>query len=325
MKRALIIGINDYPKNPLFGCVNDAKRMEEVLERNGDCVGKLNYQCELLVSGTTTVTHQLLKQKITQLFKTSCDSALLYYSGHGSRDLHGGYLIPTDATKDNPGISFHDIIELVNHAPIDDITIILDCCYSGAFAESNSEERASASLRKGVSILTASSGEEFAKEDGTGGIFTSIVVSALEGQAADVLGNITIAGIYSLADKLLTAWEQRPMFKANITQLRTIRRVKGKTTDRKLLRLKYFFSDAAAELQLDQSYESHKCEVPEALQSSDPQRESELEELQDFRAAGLVEPVEPYTNLYSVAIHSGKCRLTPEGRFYWNMVRKKKI
>lgn len=36
MKRALIVGLNDYPDMPLWGCVNDAEAMDKMLKRNGD-------------------------------------------------------------------------------------------------------------------------------------------------------------------------------------------------------------------------------------------------------------------------------------------------
>ena len=42
MKKALIVGINDYPSSPLNGCVNDANSMGTILESNGD--GSPNFE-----------------------------------------------------------------------------------------------------------------------------------------------------------------------------------------------------------------------------------------------------------------------------------------
>lgn len=36
MKKALIVGIDDYPSCPLNCCVNDAKSVAELLEKNED-------------------------------------------------------------------------------------------------------------------------------------------------------------------------------------------------------------------------------------------------------------------------------------------------
>jgi hypothetical protein len=45
MKRALIIGIDDYPTAPLSGCVNDADAIANTIERNGD--GSPNFSVHL--------------------------------------------------------------------------------------------------------------------------------------------------------------------------------------------------------------------------------------------------------------------------------------
>ena len=36
MRKALVIGLNDYPGCPLDGCVNDANAVASILARNGD-------------------------------------------------------------------------------------------------------------------------------------------------------------------------------------------------------------------------------------------------------------------------------------------------
>ena len=36
MRRALVIGIDNYPTSPLKGCVNDANSIANVLETHGD-------------------------------------------------------------------------------------------------------------------------------------------------------------------------------------------------------------------------------------------------------------------------------------------------
>ena len=46
MRRALVIGIDNYKDHELHGCVNDARSMAEVLECHGD--GEPNFTVKLL-------------------------------------------------------------------------------------------------------------------------------------------------------------------------------------------------------------------------------------------------------------------------------------
>ena len=41
MRKALVVGIDDYPNAPLTGCVNDAEKIAALLKTNGD--GKPNF------------------------------------------------------------------------------------------------------------------------------------------------------------------------------------------------------------------------------------------------------------------------------------------
>ena len=36
MKKALVVGIDNYSQCPLYGCCNDADEMEKILSTNGD-------------------------------------------------------------------------------------------------------------------------------------------------------------------------------------------------------------------------------------------------------------------------------------------------
>jgi hypothetical protein len=45
MKKALIVGINNYPTSPLHGCINDVTEVANLLETNGD--GSRNFDVNL--------------------------------------------------------------------------------------------------------------------------------------------------------------------------------------------------------------------------------------------------------------------------------------
>ena len=59
MRKALIVGINDYPGQPLKGCLNDAHAMKTVLETNGD--GAPNFDVVLKTSPAETLGRAELK------------------------------------------------------------------------------------------------------------------------------------------------------------------------------------------------------------------------------------------------------------------------
>ena len=81
MKKALVIGIDDYATCPLSGCVNDAEAIAQLLERNGD--GSPNFSVKLVTSDNETVTSALMDEVIGELFKGDADTALLFFAGHG--------------------------------------------------------------------------------------------------------------------------------------------------------------------------------------------------------------------------------------------------
>jgi len=68
---------------------------------------------------------------------------------------------------------------------------------------------------------------------------------------------------------------------------------------------------------LDPSYE------PDA-EPRNPEHEAIFGDLQKFRAARLLVPVDE-DHLYFAAMRSKACRLTPTGRFYWNLANGGKL
>lgn len=77
MKKALIVGIDDYPAHPLRGCVNDAISIASILERNGD--GSPNFSIKLLASNDAEVSTLVLHDAIAELFSGDADTVLLFF------------------------------------------------------------------------------------------------------------------------------------------------------------------------------------------------------------------------------------------------------
>src|SRR3546814_19681427 len=101
------------------------------------------------------------------------------------------------------------------------------------------------------SILTASHREGVAEEGIKHGLFTEIILDGLRGGAADILGNVTPAALYSLVDQTLGPWGQRPIYKANVQTFVTLRQVAPKIPKEFLRELPILFPDEASEFQLD--------------------------------------------------------------------------
>ena len=178
-----------------------------------------NFDCQLLTSDNAYVNKQYLKAKIVELFDQPADVALLYFSGHGSLESQGlgGHMI----SQDGDGMQMAEVLNLANAATdrIKEIVIILDCCHSGSMGANVLSDSQQTLIREGVSILTASRTSQYAMETGGSGVFTSLIHDALDGGAADALGNVTAASIYGYSDQALGAWDQRPLFKSHVSKL----------------------------------------------------------------------------------------------------------
>lgn len=141
VRRALIVGINDYPdpENRLEGCVNDAFEMSAVLQ-------ELNFEPECIrvvlneratASGIMDRLHWLLDGAAKD------DIRVFFYSGHGAQIP--GYGERDEVDHINECLVPYDFDWTLEHAIIDDgfmdlysqlpydtnFVAILDCCHSG--------------------------------------------------------------------------------------------------------------------------------------------------------------------------------------------------
>lgn len=77
MRKALIIGINDYSFSPLGACIPDANRMANILSKNYD--ESPNFVCKKLISSDIAIYIATLKQEIESLFADDSDVALFIF------------------------------------------------------------------------------------------------------------------------------------------------------------------------------------------------------------------------------------------------------
>jgi uncharacterized caspase-like protein len=315
MRRALVVGIDDYSEALLSGCVNDATRLATLLRRHAD--DSPNFDVRVLTTPPDDVSRVVLREAIEELFAHEADVALFYFAGHGTETNLDGYIVTADATRYDEGIAMTELLARANDSASREAVILLDSCHSGALGQVPAAGGNLAQLREGVSILTASRSSQSASEAGGGGIFTTLLRAALEGGAADVLGNINAASLYAYVDQSLGPWDQRPLFKAHVARLTPLRRAQPDVPLAILRRLPDWFPDPSAEFALDPSFE------PDA-QPRNAANEEIFGQLQKCRAAKLVEPVGE-EHMYFAAMNSASCRLTALGRHYWRLASDERI
>lgn len=315
MKKALIVGIDNYHNCPLNGCVNDANAINSILETNGD--GSPNFDTKLVTSPSQEINKASLKGAIKTLFDGECDKALFYFSGHGFISTTGGYLVTPDAVQHDEGISMDEILTFANNSKSKDKIIILDCCHSGSFGDPAISNGNFTQLSEGMSVLTASRKTESAIEINGRGVFTSLVVDALQGGAADLRGHITPGSIYAYVDQALGAWDQRPIFKTNVSRFTSLRTINPQVPLEILRKIIKYFPSPESEYKLDPSYEFTE-------KSANDNNVEVFKNLQKYESVGLVVPVGE-EHMYFAAINSKSCRLTAMGYQYWRLVSEKKL
>lgn len=317
MRKALIVGIDDYPQCPLHGCCNDAEAINKLLKNHGD--GRPNFDTKLVKNVSTKAR---LLQLIDQCFSGDADVALFYYSGHGHIDSIGGYLVTPDYSDYNYGVSLQEVLAIANNSNCKNKIIILDSCYSGFMGGINGFGQNTAIISEGVTILTASRSSEPSLEVNGHGLFTTLLIEALSGSAADITGHISPGGLYAYVDKALGSWNQRPVFKTNVTRFTSVRDVVPQVDISIIRKICTYFPTENFQMNIDPSFEptnsldvSHQVVKPYA----DEVNTEIFSDLQKLEGIGLVVPVGE-DHMYFAAMNSKSCELTSIGKQYWRLV-----
>lgn len=227
-KLALLIGINEYDRDangwiPLKGCTTDIQLQRELLV---NCFGFKTQDIKILRDRDAT------RQNILMLFEEHLirqakpgDVVVFHYSGHGSRvrdidseDGVDGTIVPIDSpypsnqedkVKDITGGTIFLLTSALN---TDNVTVVLDCCYSGGTTRGNLRIRSRSSNSRLQVIATEKeyqqrwlsrlnlSRAEFIKRRGQGIAKGVAITSAKKNQlAADVSFDGFAAGAFTYA------------------------------------------------------------------------------------------------------------------------------
>jgi hypothetical protein len=319
-RKALVIGIDDYPHNELSCCVNDALAISDLLKNNHDGTPNFN------VKTPSIDTASEMREEVERLFDNSYDVALFYFSGHGARSKSGTYLLAPDYVKDRCGLTMNELMQVISSSKNRNNVILLDCCYAGKMGDSLFGDDICL-LKSGTTIMSACKNHECAMEGNKHGIFTELIIAGLRGGAADLTGCVTPSSLYAYVDKALGPWEQRPVFKTNVSNFVSLRNVIPQIDRGTIVEIANLFDGEDSILQLDPSFEftnnpeyKHETIKPYSVKEN----VSKMKLLQKMASVGLVTPIGE-EHMYFVAMKSGKCKLTPIGKYYWNLVKEGRI
>lgn len=323
-RKALIVGIDFYEElGQLSGCVDDAHAVKQVLDRHAD--GTKNFDTNIL-TGTgpnDRVSRKQLREEVRELFAGDEEIALLYFAGHGHIEVTGGYLCATDTADGDDGLSLSDVLTYANQSRVANKIILLDSCHSGV-AGAKATGGGLAELSHGLTILTASTAEQYALETDEGGVFTNLLIDALNGAAANLLGKITPGSVYAHIDQSLGLWDrQRPIFRTNVNSFVSLRNVVAPIELEHLVEIANLFPKGDYEFALDPTFEPER---PIEGVDVDPVEENtrKFAILQKLNRVNLVVPVGA-PHMYHAAIESKSCKLTVLGEHYRRLIVKDRI
>ena len=320
MRKALVVGIDYYTNaSALHGCVNDAYSVKSALERNSD--GTVNFAVKLLTGTgpTDVVLRSDFKDSIRELFAYDSDIALFYFAGHGHIESTGGYLLSTDSRTGDEGIPLNEILTLANSSKARNKVIVLDSCHSGIAGTPPSASQNS-DLSEGLTILTASTAQQYATEENGGGVFTTLFVDALNGGAGNLVGDVTPGSVYAHIDQSLGPWQQRPVFKTNVERFVSLRKVQPPISLSDLQRIIELFPTAGFEYPLDPSFEPERPSPnPGNIPAPNPENTRMFAIIQKYNRVNLVVPVDA-PHMWHAAMGSKSCKLTVLGEHYRRLV-----
>jgi formylglycine-generating enzyme required for sulfatase activity/uncharacterized caspase-like protein len=191
---AVVVGINDYqhPRIPkLRYAVNDARSVERALLAQGFRRDRIITLMER--QATKTAIERVLGDQLRTQMGAE-DRLFVFFAGHGKTDRlrsgeQEGYLLPADG---DPGqlfstaISMESLRRISDRLPAKHILYVVDACYSGyaVYNRSISEDLLEEMVKKpAIQILTAGRQGDEAQERGGHGVFTSVLLRGLQGDA----------------------------------------------------------------------------------------------------------------------------------------------
>jgi Caspase domain len=201
-KLALVVGVSDYEPGLtlLPGATRDINAMQRVLQ-HPDMGGFDDIQ---MLSNPEPLAMQ---EAIETLFsgRTKDDLVLLFFSGHGVKDDNGRLHLATRITRKTlqgeliraTAVPASFVQDIMSNSRSKRQVVILDCCFSGAFAEGwLAKDDGSVDVKtqmggEGRAVLTSSTSTQysFEQEGSDLSTYTRYLVEGIETGAADLDGD----------------------------------------------------------------------------------------------------------------------------------------
>lgn len=326
MRKALVVGVDYYTSfKHLKGCVNDARSVASILERHHDCTVNFAAPKLLLASDKyNALPRDELRRSVKELFDGDADIALLYFAGHGYIEETGGFLCASDCNDGHEGLPLSDVMTWASNSKAKNKIIVLDSCHGG-IAGARPALKGASEIGEGMTILTASTAEQYAYEgpNGAPGVFTNLFVDALGGAAANLVGDVTPGSIYAHIDQSLGPWAQRPVFKTNVQSFVSLRKAESPISIEDLRALATHFPSRGFEFQLDPAFEPERSEEQKkdpSIPAPDPAKNRVFAVLQRYVKVNLVRPMGA-PHMWHAAMQSKSCKLTVLGEHYRHLVQ----
>lgn len=176
-------------------------------------------------------------------------------------------------------------------------------------------------LAEGLTVLTASTADQYATEANGRGVFTTLLVDALHGSAANLTGDITPGSVYAHIDQSLGGWEQRPVFKTDVRQSVSLRRVRPPIELGDLRRITETFPTPDTEFPLDPIFEPELKGCDPGMAAPDPANTQKFAILQRYNRLNLVVPIGA-PHIWHAAMQSKACKLTVLVEHYRRLAEK---
>lgn len=218
VKVALLIGVSEYEPglNSLPASVKDVQAIAKVLQ-NPEMGGFAESDIQKLENPDP----QTMQEAIEGLFsdRHKDDLAIVYFSGHGIKDESGKLYLATRLTRKNPqgqlikstSVPASFIHDIMGNSRCKRQVIILDCCFSGAFAEGwSAKEDGTIDIQtqlggEGRAVLTSSTSTQYSFQQPGENLstYTRYIVEGIETGAADLDndGVISVDELHEYAKK----------------------------------------------------------------------------------------------------------------------------
>lgn len=214
---AIIVGIADYPDNPLTYTDDDAYYFTKQLLQSPSMWNADNIV--LLLNSHATTTNFIAELNAISALATPNDMLLIFYSGHGSQSSDLPPLDEADGLDETLCFLDYDMTDdrlasLLSNVPVGQLLVLVDACYSGGMIRGQSElghvgrssvgvgiaedlvrtaafdSKDLGNMARSVVAITASADHEYSIESDSlqHGVFTYYLLEAMTG-LADVYGN----------------------------------------------------------------------------------------------------------------------------------------